>query len=86
MGTPALDRMKQARAEGSQVIGEFVEWLADQGYCICHQPPNQHRPDEEWWPLNKPTEVLIADFFEIDLVAVENERRAILASLQQQGA
>lgn len=79
METPELNKMKQARAEGSQVIGEFMEWLEDQGYCVCHQPPSAHRLDPEWWPLGKSKEVMLADFFGIDLVAVENERRAILA-------
>lgn len=83
MKTPALDRMKEARTEGSQVIGEFLEWLEERCYCICHQPPSAHRHDAEWWPLGKSKEVLLADFFDVDLVAVENERRAILEALSK---
>lgn len=34
--TPELDRMLKI-ADKSQKIGEFIEWLGEQGYAICVQ-------------------------------------------------
>lgn len=75
---PALAKMAEVK-DRSQVIGEFIEWLGGEGielgrwtqsgnYCL---------------PISDSIEQLLAKYFEIDLVAVENERRAILDEVRK---
>ena len=33
--TPELDKMAKANEEGSQAIGEFLDWLNQQGILLC---------------------------------------------------
>jgi len=33
--TPELTKQAEARQHGSEEIGEFIEWLGQQGYRIC---------------------------------------------------
>lgn len=75
--TPMLDKMEAVRAR-SQEIGEFLEWLGQQGYVICcsgRYPPA---------PAGKSTEQLLAEYFGIDLEAAERERRAVLDFVREQ--
>lgn len=74
---PQLARM-EAVAEKSQSIGEFVEWLQENGMSICSTQPGLR--GTTFWPVMETTEALLARHFEIDLPAVERERRKVLAS------
>ena len=76
--TPTLDKMQAVHAR-SQAIGEFLEWLGQQGYVICcsgRYPPA---------PAGKSTEQLLAEYFGIDLEAAERERRAVLDYVRKRG-
>ncbi len=71
-----LNRVK----DKSQAIGEFLDWLSEQrGIALCKYDP-AHPP---YWPIHKRTEQLLAEFFQIDLKKIEDEKRAMLASLQE---
>jgi len=72
-------RMSSARNQGSQIIGEFIEWLGEQGYTICEDTGSEV---DNYWPTSKRTEQLLADFFGIDLNEVEAERRRLLENLR----
>lgn len=73
--TPELDKMKIARDEGhSEDIGAFLEWLEEKGLHLCRFD----EPAEHWRPAYEGIQPLLAAYFEIDLVKVEVERRAIL--------
>jgi len=89
--------MQQARAEGSQKIGEFLEWLEGQGIHLVTELTDEQLEEleegdkpEEWceWrhyrQCMKTREQLIADFFGIDLKKVEDERRAMIEALRKE--
>ena len=78
--TPAMtecERMVKV-APDSQKIGEFLDWLGEQGVALC-------RPtDDEWWPDHVSIERRLAAYFDIDLHKVEAERSALLAHIRAQ--
>lgn len=78
--TPECDKL-HAIKEKSQAVGEFLEWLCqtkgvflvsfgEDGEKMCYFQYNR--------------EQLLAEFFEIDLNKVEEERQAILEELWKQ--
>lgn len=74
---PELARMEAVNAE-SQAIGAFIEWLGENGMAVC-QTEDGLRGDR-FFPVMKSVEQLLALHFGIDLVKVEQERRAVLAT------
>lgn len=83
--TPTLNAMLVCKAE-SQAIGNFLEWLAENGMWVG----KYWRPDGIRDPVGAPildnTETLLARYFEIDLKAAENEKRAIIANAKGRDA
>ena len=75
MDTPTLDKMKEVHEE-SQAIGQFLEEMSEQGYCLC-----KHHNDSRYiyQPIQESLETLLAQYFKIDLKEAEKERQAILA-------
>lgn len=62
----------------SQSIGEFIEWLLNErGYVLAEWNEN-----DELFPVHPDIEKLLAEYFQIDLNKIENERRAILRALR----
>lgn len=76
--SPHLARM-QAVQEQSQAIGEFIEWLGQNGMAICTSEEGLR--GDFFYPVMVSTEELLARHFEVDLQAAEKERRATLAAL-----
>jgi len=79
---PEIAKMKAVKDE-SQVIGNFIEAMSEQGLCLCKLEKLGHREDD-YWPDRRSIEQLLADYFNIDLGKAENERRAILKEFQIQ--
>lgn len=75
METPEHDKLRAVK-DRSQACGEFLDWLRDHGYVLCE------RAEEELVPAFKRTEQILAEFFEIDLDALEREKREMLAELR----
>jgi len=75
---PECERMSAVRDE-SQSIGAFVEWLGEQNWEIIDSIESEHHGFPVHIRLS--TEELLAKYFDIDLVLVEKERRAMLANL-----
>jgi hypothetical protein len=76
---PECEKMQKVK-DRSQAIGEFLEWLQEEkALQLC-----------EWdglykmMPVDIPTEKLLAEFFDIDLNKVEQEKRAILDYMRAQ--
>lgn len=71
----------QAIQRQSQAIGEFLEWLptSRRGLVIARQAAESDR----WYPAFVPIVELLAEYFGIDLAAMENEKRSMLASLAE---
>jgi len=82
---PECDRLL-AVSEYSQAIGEFLETsgflLAK--YIDCedyHQDGGHCQNGSHLVPVQKSVEQILADYFRIDLVKVEQERRAMLRDM-----
>ena len=71
----------------SQKLGEFLDWLREQGWELCAYQGVEDEESEEtpdgWYPIHKPAEQLLAKFFGIDLNKVEAERRALLEAIRE---
>jgi hypothetical protein len=85
IATPELDRMLVVKKK-SQAIGEFIEWLGENGMWVgeWHEDVSGVMPSFGA-PVGKSIEQLLADFYGIDLVKAEQERRAILAEIAKAG-
>ncbi len=77
---PQLAKM-QAVQEQSQSIGEFIDWLWQNGMAIC--TTEEGLRGDRFYPVMTPIEELLARYFEVDLQAAEKERRATLAAISQ---
>ena len=64
----------------SQQLGEFLEWLRDHGYEICE---NTGRKYVQYEPVRKNVTQWLAEFFEIDLAKLEEEKEVMLAELRK---
>lgn len=86
---PQLAKSKAVN-EKSQTIGEFVDWLLiDKGYRICTFIENESPAGGQYFSEHMGTarmEQLLAEYFEIDLEAAEQERRAMLADFVERTA
>ena len=68
----------------SQAIGNFIEWLGENGMTICSEDRSPYLPDE-YVPIRRTTEELLADHFEIDLNRLEAEKEAMLEEIRAAG-
>jgi len=78
-----------ANREDSQKIGEFLEWLSEQGYSICDLVEDVECEDEDcgivsdqWLSIPKGKEEVLSNYFGIDLKKAEEERCALLESIR----
>ena len=58
----------------SQKIGDFLDWLKENEYYITRYDDRK----EQFFETHQSIEQLLAEYFEIDLIAVEKERIALL--------
>lgn len=77
---PQLALMASVQGQ-SQPIGEFIEWLGENGMAICTSEEGLR--GTTFFPVLESTEKLLARHFGVDLNAVERERRQVLAELDQ---
>jgi hypothetical protein len=76
--TPELDKQHAAIEDGAHKIGEFLDWLAQNGYHVAQFS----EADDCLYLPGVGAQRLIAGFYGIDLDTIEQERRAILAHLR----
>ena len=75
-----VERMLKIK-DKSQAIGEFLDWLSEEKSIeLAYWVGN------DLCPSHVPYEQLLAEFFDIDLNAAENERRSLLAQLRKAAA
>jgi len=79
---PELAKMDDAQPT-SQVIGEFLDWLSENGMLVGKHIVPEGWTTEAFLPISEGTEALLARYFGIDLNAVERERRQVLAEFNQ---
>jgi len=96
METPELDKMHEVK-DKSQAIGEFLEWLRDEkNYTVMRwskkrdwddykedDPEGDEDSNLGGIPVRDTIEQLLADYFDIDLKKVEEERRMILDTMRR---
>lgn len=76
---PECKKMAAVKNE-SQAIGSFLDWLEGEDLFICNLEKEEYRP------IHTTIEKLLAEYFEIDLDKVEEERRQILDELRSHNA
>ena len=64
--------------EQSQLCGEFLEWLSGQGYVLA-----RWGEDDLLYSVRAPRDKLLAEFFEIDLDKLEQEKQQLLEEQRQ---
>lgn len=69
--------------EQSQVVGEFIDWLQEQGYSICEYRDagfiiGSHK---ELMPTRKTIEQWLCEFFKIDQQKYEQEKEQMAMEL-----
>lgn len=77
--TPELDKVLAAKDE-SQPIGEFLEWLSEEGFTICEWDDDRER----FVPHTRTIEERLGDYFKIDVAEAEAERMRIIEHLRSQ--
>lgn len=78
---PQHERLS-AVVDESRAIGEFLDWVTEtHGAYLAVMQKGYGSGHEEWLPLRISTEQLLAEFFGVDLIALEQEKRAMLQSL-----
>lgn len=79
---PELTKMGKVQ-EQSQIIGEFIE---ESGWVLAEWSniETEYGGYEKLMPVSLSIEQILARYFNIDLQAVERERRAILDSIRDQ--
>ena len=76
---PEHEKLKKVQDE-SQAIGEFLEWVNyEKRYSFCYVD----RKTEQWYPILETKEQLLAEFYDINLDAIEKEKRAMLEEMRQ---
>lgn len=76
---PEHEKMGLVR-EDSQKIGEFLEWLRSKGLVIC----TYQERHEGYWPANMSINQWLADYCEIDLRRIDQEKRLMLEIVRRE--
>lgn len=66
-------------SDKSQACGEFLDWLSSEGISLC----SWHERDEQYYQDPRTITDLLADYFDIDLDKIENEKRDMLGRLRK---
>lgn len=74
---PEHDKLQKVQVE-SQAIGEFHDWMNEQGYNICELEGEHDR----FIPIHRRIDDLMAEFFGIDRDKVEEEKRQMLDEMR----
>jgi len=79
---PEHEKLKAVQKE-SQAIGEFLDWLTGEKKIELAKWNEDERVEDRLLPWHHSTEKLLADYFKIDLVKLEAEKRKMLAELRE---
>jgi len=87
METPELDRIYELR-EKTQLCRAFLEWLQSEKKVVpCVYNSNRYENEFDFYiPIKETKQVLLNEFFGIDLKKAENERQALLNFISSHNA
>lgn len=77
---PEHDKLKLI-SEQSDTIGEFLE---SAGYVLAQYKEVENRLEPQLLPVITSTTQILADYFDIDLTVIEQEKRQMLATIRQE--
>lgn len=77
---PEHEKLKLV-AEKSQAIGAFVDWMSGRGLYLSEYNEDEDRPRLQTWSGR--IQSLLAEYFDIDERVLEQEKRAMLARMQE---
>lgn len=75
---PQHEKLKLV-GDKSQALGEFLEWVNSRGYTLGKYDQNDYL-----MPARESIPDLLADYFGIDSVELEKEKRRMLESLRNE--
>jgi hypothetical protein len=76
---PEHNKLKAIR-EKSQAVGEFLDWLPEEGITLCSfSDENEH-----YYPCQLTIQQLLAKYFQIDLEVLEKEKQHMLEEIRAQ--
>lgn len=78
--TPELNKILTVK-DNSQTIGEFLEWLSEQGIILVEYIDNGR--SGEFFETGISRERLLAKYYDIDLAKCETERSALLDAVRE---
>lgn len=77
---PEHEKMTQVTNE-SHIIGQFLEYLNEQGIVLGkYDEQGQHI-----WPHRQPINERLAEYFNIDLKVIEQEKQQMIQELRNSG-
>ena len=77
---PEHEKLHQVK-DKSQAIGEFLDWLGNEREPraqLCELVKSEDTEDYEFTPIVKNIQMILAEYFKIDLEKLEKEKRDIL--------
>ncbi len=81
-GYPQHDAIK-ALGGANQTVGDFIEWLSENGLTICEFIGNSSLRGGDYVPTHNSRDRLIAAFFEIDADELSREKDRMLEDFRQ---
>lgn len=77
MDYPEHEKLAKVK-DKSQAIGEFLNYGLEDGVLLA-----RYDKYDRLYPIHQSTEALLAKYFDIDLVVLEKEKRAMLDGLRK---
>lgn len=79
MEYPELDKLAKIK-DKSQSIGAFLDWLQNEKHyrLAKWEKDDSIIPEDQLMPVSYDIQQLLAEYFDIDLNKIEEEKRAIL--------
>jgi len=80
MKYPEHEKLQKIQ-DKSQTIGEFLDWLGyEHEYFICEKSGKY----QEWYPISQNHQKLLAQYFDINLDKLEQEKKQMLEALKNE--
>lgn len=76
---PEHDKLHKVK-DRSQACGEFLDWLREEKHVLLHV---YDKSLDMYYPLLQSNEKLLAEFFDIDMDVLEQEKRMMLDMLRK---